>query len=108
MTTTTLPEIQIKAVRIKAVLDPAALPRHLLIAEPAPQPDVTLTLRTTDGALLHAAIAGKKFRRCLKGLDAASDTIVLLEGRLGPDGTLVDAGLNPQAAPPKKDTAQVA
>ncbi|QCO07443.1 hypothetical protein [Azospirillum argentinense] len=93
-----------KAIRIKAVISPADMPRDRLVAEVhIAQPDVEMRFRSTDGFEYSGVIAGKKYRKAMRtaieGEQAGQEMVLLLEGRLGPGGVLIDVGLTAQAAP---------
>lgn len=83
--------------KISLPIPVAMLPLELFIPEPAPQPEVTLRLVAASGVELHARIAGKSFRRCIKAIVAdgplGDDRLVVLQGRLAAEGTIEEAGL---------------
>lgn len=74
-----------------------SLPLDLFVPEPAPQPEVTLRLRSSTGVELFARIAGKTFRRCLKSVISdgpmREGQFAVVQGRLTPNGVIDEAGL---------------
>ena len=68
----------------------------VLVPEPQPQPDVTLRI-DAGGVPLKVTFKGKNFRKSVKAI--ASGVFVVIQGKLGPGGTILEAGIVLQ--PPK-------
>ena len=68
----------------------------VLVSEPQTQPDVTLRI-DAGGVPLKVTFKGKNFRKSVKAI--APGVFVVIQGKLGPGGTILEAGIVLQ--PPK-------
>ena len=68
----------------------------VLVPEPQPQPDVTLRI-DAGGVPLKVTFKGKNFRKSVKSITRG--TFVVIQGKLGPGGNILEAGIVLQ--PPK-------
>ncbi|MFG1298030.1 hypothetical protein V5F50_19750 [Xanthobacter sp. V13C-7B] len=91
-------DIRVGHPKVAITVPVTALPFECVVAEPAPQPPVTLMLVAASGVRLSVTIAGKTFRRCIKSIVAdgpiGEGQFALIQGRLGIDGILDEAGLS--------------
>jgi len=74
----------------------------VLVPEPNTQPDVTLRI-DAGGVLLKVTFKGKNFRKSMKAV--IPGCFVVIQGRLGPGGNILEAGIVLQ--PPKPVPAEV-
>ncbi len=75
-------------------------PVLVLVPEPRPQPDVTLRI-DAGGVPLKVTFKGKNFRKSVKAITPGC--FVVIQGRLGPGGEILEAGIVLQ--PPKPVSA---
>ena len=68
----------------------------VLVPEPKPQPDVTLRI-DAGGVPLKVTYKGKNFRKSVKAITPGC--FVVIQGRLGPGGEILEPGIAVQ--PPK-------
>lgn len=68
----------------------------VLVPEPQAQPDVTLRI-DAGGVPLKATFKGKNFRKSVKAITPG--VFVIIQGKLGPGGNILEAGIVLQ--PPK-------
>ena len=68
----------------------------VLVPEPKPQPDVTLRI-DAGGVPLKVTFKGKNFRKSMKAV--IPGCFVVIQGKLGPGGNILEAGIVLQ--PPK-------
>ncbi len=71
----------------------------VLVPEPQSQPDVTLRI-DAGGVLLKVTFKGKNFRKSMKAITPGC--FVVIQGKLGPGGNILEAGIVLQ--PPKPAT----
>ena len=72
----------------------------VLVPEPKPQPDVTLRIDAA-GVPLKVTFKGKNFRKSVKAITPGC--FVVIQGKLGPGGNILEAGIVLQ--PPKPTAA---
>lgn len=69
----------------------------VLVPEPSTQPDVTLRI-DAGGVLLKVTFKGKNFRKSMKAVTPGC--FVVIQGKLGPGGNILDPGIVLQPAKP--------
>ena len=72
----------------------------VLAPEPGPQPDVTLQI-DASGVPLKVTFRGKNFRKSLKAL--VPGAFVVIQGKLGPNGEILEAGIALQMPKPASE-----
>ena len=73
-----------------------------LVPEPQPQPDVTLRI-DAGGVPLRVTFKGKNFRKSVKAITPG--VFVVIQGKLGPGGEVLEAGIILQPSKPASTPA---
>ena len=76
----------------------------VLVPEPGTQPDVTLRI-DAGGVPLKVTFKGKNFRKSVKAI--VPGCFVVIQGKLGPGGNILDAGIVFQPPKPTAVSAPV-
>lgn len=77
----------------------------LLVPEPGTQPDVTLRI-DAGGVPLKVTFKGKNFRKSMKAITPGC--FVVIQGKLGPGGNILEAGIMLQPPKPASVEAEIA
>jgi hypothetical protein len=95
-----MPTLTTRALKCTAVLDPAEI-ESLTLVEGLPR--VQLNIRVADGRTVTADVAAKAVRKARAVIaEHSADTVAaFLQGKLGRDDVLLEAGLVAQPKAPK-------
>jgi hypothetical protein len=77
----------------------------VLVPEPKTQPDVTLRI-DAGGVALKVTFKGKNFRKSVKAI--IPGCFVVIQGKLGPGGNILEAGIVLQPPKPALVEAEIA
>lgn len=77
----------------------------VLVPEPGTQPDVTLRI-DAGGVPLKVTFKGKNFRKSMKAITPGC--FVVIQGKLGPGGNILEAGIMLQPPKPVSVEAEIA
>jgi hypothetical protein len=87
---------KVGAIKVTIPLRASSFPHDVLPSDGA-VPDVRMTLNLEDGGSLTAMFSGKNYRRAARAvrerLAAGEDPVVIVQGNLGPNGSLIVAGI---------------
>lgn len=88
--------IAIKSAKVSIPIPDGAFPRHLVPAKGLPgsgKARVPLRLRTPEGLELRLEPAAKNVQKLLDSADEAPGGFFVAQGKLGPDGLVLEGGL---------------
>ena len=98
--------VQVSSIKVSVPINGTLLPRDILPAEGAPgSAKALVTLKVKSGDIeLSASLKAKSYREVLSKVDASSTgAIAVLQGKLGPDGTILEAGFTVAPIIPKAE-----